>query len=154
MEAFIPPSVGNVRDDVVLNMLRHTHQNIEDSRHNSDAAKDAMAEFIGKHCRTLSVRSPPTEGFRYSLSLAGREGLIMRIKENDDIAYVFNVVTGNVYILEWQHGEIGTDGKPQKRDWTFNSLGSDYPFGLLFIMVMGRGSMRPRVIQGRYRPDI
>ena len=147
MELYIPDPVANVGAEFASGILQPTHANFRYRRHHVYAEKNNMAMFIRKHCRTLSVRNPPCEGWRYSLSLAGREGLIMRIKGNSDIAYVFNVVTGNVYILEWQHGFIGRDGRPQNHSFSFEFLSMDLEFGFIITMLMDRRSMRPRVIR-------
>jgi hypothetical protein len=139
---------GTIASNLQIKLLQKCHERFMNFSYNVTPGKKVMAMFISTNCRTTTVRRPPSEASLYTLNHAGEDGLMMRIKGNPHIVYLFNVRTGNVYVLERMFGHIDARGKP----WEFQMSTHIFPgapFHFLLTILNSRGAMKARVIRGK-----
>lgn len=91
---------GSLGREIASALLRPAYVNIQDDNFNFKPAKQALTNFIATHCKTTDTPNPSGNPDDYNMFRVSTEGLCMRVKKNHLIWYIFNINSGDAYVME------------------------------------------------------
>jgi hypothetical protein len=107
-------------------IINNTHDQYYNDEHDFQKTKALMAEFINEKCKTVTNPDISLNPDEYSLIKAGSEGLYLTLRRNNLTGYLFNIVNGNVYIIEYDTMHDIQCNPDLPFDITFMMLSSGY----------------------------
>jgi len=112
---------GNVSESTRV-IIHDTHNNYYNDDFDFKTPKTFMATFIKEKCKTVTNPHVSVNPDEYALIKAGCEGLYLTRRNNNTTGYLFNIVNGKVYIIEYD----------TEHDITCNP---DLPFNITLMML-------------------
>lgn len=112
---------GNVSESTRV-IIHDTHDNYYNDDFDFKTPKTLMANFIKEKCKTLTNPDVSVNPDEYALIKAGSEGLYLTRRNNNTTGYLFNIVNGEVYIIEYD----------TEHDVTCHP---DLPFEIILMMI-------------------
>jgi len=91
---------GNVSESTRV-IIHDTHDNYYNDDFDFKTPKTLMANFIKEKCKTVTNPDVSVNPDEYALIKAGCEGLYLTRRNNNTTGYLFNIVNGKVYIIEY-----------------------------------------------------
>lgn len=95
--------VGKLEQKDLKDHIIPAYDNFDNMDYDITIAKTILKDFIVKYCATQSVPSPPNDIQKYNMSTYGINGMYVKIKENENIMYLFDIETGNTYVSEFEY---------------------------------------------------
>ena len=92
---------GGKVSEQIRQLINTTHEEYYNDDHDFKTTKTSMAEFINENCKTVTNPDISVNPDEYSLIKAGSEGLYLTLRNNNTTGYLFNIVNGDVYIIEY-----------------------------------------------------
>jgi len=115
---------GKVEQHDLIQHIQPAYDKLLDYSYDITKAKTIMVDFITKYCKTMTHPQPMHGIDNYSISIYGKDGLVIKPKvKKYGIRYMFCVKTGKVYVSEHK----GTEFKCPDA--------AKIPFDLLVMMV-------------------
>jgi hypothetical protein len=91
---------GNVSESTRV-IIHDTHDNYNNDDFDFRKTKTLMTEYINEKCKTVTNPDVSLDPNDYGLMKAGCEGLYLTRRNNNTTGYLFNIVNGEVYIIEY-----------------------------------------------------
>ncbi len=116
---------GNVSTSTKVK-IKEAHDNYYNNAYDFKTTKILMANFIKEKCKTVINPDVSVNPDEYALIKAGCEGLYLTRRNNNTTGYLFNIVNGGVYIIEYDTEHNVTCHPDLPFDITLMMLSSGY----------------------------